>query len=131
MDICSATDYADFDGTEQVVTFSADEGAPVMHIPVDVMIVDDDIDESLDEYFFVHFQVESAMDRSSISILRSTTTAIIEDDDGMFENVGEGEAGVVQGFEERLLAVSLTPRLMHMLRGRLVNRVQLAFSQGQ
>ena len=47
-----------------------------------VLITDDDIDESQEEYFIVHFQVDAATNTNSISISRSTTTGVILDDDG-------------------------------------------------
>ena len=81
-DCCSAIDSADFDGAVRTVTFRADEGTFVADIPVDVMITDDDIDESQDEYFIVYFRVDAATDTNSISISRSATTGVILDDDG-------------------------------------------------
>ena len=63
------------------MTFNADEGQIINSLPVNIRIIDDDIDESDDEYFIVHLQLDSATDTDKINITHTGSTGIIRDDD--------------------------------------------------
>ena len=77
------TEEADFDGTVLEIIFPADENLsePIIELPANIPIINDEIDEANVQQFVVFLQAFSALAPSRVKIDQNTSICNIIDDD--------------------------------------------------